>query len=152
MVLSSPKRKENSRLMNLSGNMNVAFPFNCDRHKSETERKLCSQCKISRKIIDRGKYYYQRTRENRGLLSLGMNEGWRLNWAGLTKWQGNRWSDLGLTKMHFSVFLMPSRQIRVFRMCSLSRKRGIVPKQKFQSRGWRTDIQTLPRFSSSSSA
>ena len=101
MVLSSPKRKENSRLMNLSGNMNVAFPFNCDRHKSETERKFCSQCKISRKIIDRGKYYYQRTRENRGLLSLGMNECWRLNWAALTKWQGNRWSDLGLIKMHF---------------------------------------------------
>ena len=59
MVLSSPKRKENSRLMNLSRNMNVAFPFNCDRHKSETERKFCSQGKNSRKIIDRGKYYYQ---------------------------------------------------------------------------------------------
>ena len=58
MVLSSPKRKENSRLMNLSRNMNVAFPFNCDRHKSETERIFCSQCKISRKteenIITKG--------------------------------------------------------------------------------------------------
>ena len=52
MVLSSPKRKEDSRLMNLSGNMNVAFPFNCDRHKSEQERKICSQGKNSRKIID----------------------------------------------------------------------------------------------------
>lgn len=117
MVLSSPKRKENSRLMNLSRNMNVAFPFNCDRHKSETERKFCSQCKISRKIIDRGKYYYQRTRENRGLLSLGMNEGWRLNWAGLTKWQGNRWSDLGLTKMHFFQYFLCHHVKSVFSGC-----------------------------------
>lgn len=136
MVLSSPKRKENSRLMNLSRNMNVAFPFNCDRHKSETERKFCSQGKNSRKIIDRGKHYYQtnkgkqRTTQPRDERRLKIELSW------FNKMTGKSMIGPGSHKnAFFSVFLMPSRQIRVFRMCSLSRKRGIVPKQKFQSRG-----------------